>query len=49
MNRYVNNKSGAGAYTYNIDWNSLGFMTGGRYMFSQKALKEAPIDGKLFD
>lgn len=22
MNRYVNNKSGAGAYTYNIDWNS---------------------------
>ena len=33
----------------NIDWNSLGFMTGGRYMFSQKALKEAPIDGKLFD
>ena len=33
----------------NIDWNSLGFMTGGRYMFSQKSLKETPVDGKLFD
>ena len=31
-----------------IDWNELGFMTGGRYIFSQKSLKEAPVDGKLF-
>lgn len=31
-----------------MDWNSLGFMTGGRYLFSQKALTEAPIDEKLF-
>ena len=31
-----------------LDWNELGFMTGGRYMFSQKSLKEAPIDGRLF-
>lgn len=32
-----------------IDWNSLGFMTGGRYIFSQKSLKETPINGKLFE
>lgn len=31
-----------------IDWNSLGFMTGGRYIFAQKSLQEAPIDGTLF-
>ncbi len=32
-----------------MDWNSLGFMTGGRYIFSQRSLKETPIDGKLFE
>ena len=32
-----------------IDWNSLGFMTGGRYIFAQKSLQEAPIDGTLFE
>ena len=32
----------------NIDWNSLGFVTGGRYMFAQKSLLEAPIDGTIF-
>lgn len=32
-----------------IDWNALGFMTGGRYIFAQKSLLEAPIDGKLFE
>ena len=31
-----------------IDWNALGFMTGGRYIFAQKSLLEAPIDGKIF-
>lgn len=31
-----------------IDWDSLGFMTGGRYVFAQKSLKEAPIDATLF-
>lgn len=31
-----------------VDWRKLGFMTGGRYMFSQKSLQEAPIDGTLF-
>ena len=31
-----------------VDWQKLGFMTGGRYMFSQKSLQEAPIDGTLF-
>ncbi len=31
-----------------LDWNKLGFMTGGRYLFTQKSLKEAPIDGKIF-
>lgn len=32
----------------NIDWNSLGFVTGGRYIFAQKSLLEAPIDGTIF-
>ena len=31
-----------------LDWNALGFMTGGRYIFAQKSLLEAPIDGKIF-
>ena len=30
------------------DWQMLGFMTGGRFIFSQKSLQEAPIDGTLF-
>ena len=32
-----------------IDWESLGFMTGGRYLFAQKSLKEAPVDASLFE
>ena len=32
-----------------MDWDSLGFMTGGRYMFSQKSLKEVPINEELFN
>ena len=31
-----------------LDWQSMGFVTGGRYLFAQKSLKEALIDGKLF-
>lgn len=31
-----------------LDWNRMGFMTGGRYLFAQKSLKEAPVNGKLF-
>ena len=31
-----------------VDWNSLGFMTGGRYLFSQKSLQEAPVDATIF-
>ncbi|MCF0233219.1 MAG: hypothetical protein HUJ63_13420, partial [Enterococcus sp.] len=31
-----------------LDWNRLGFMTGGRYLFTQKSLQEAPINGKIF-
>lgn len=31
-----------------MDWNALGFMTGGRYLFSQKSLQEAPVDGTIF-
>jgi adenine-specific DNA-methyltransferase len=30
----------------NMNWEELGFMTGGRYLFSQKSLKEAPITWK---
>ena len=32
----------------NVDWNALGFMTGGRFLFAQKSLMEAPIDGTIF-
>ena len=31
-----------------MDWQKLGFMTGGRYLFTQKSLEEAPVDGTLF-
>lgn len=31
-----------------LDWDTMGFMTGGRYIFSQKSLKEALVDAKLF-
>lgn len=31
-----------------IDWNDLGFVTGGRFVFSQKSLKEALIDRDIF-
>lgn len=33
----------------NLDWQGMGFMTGGRYLFAQKSLKEALVDGKLFE
>lgn len=32
-----------------VDWNSLGFVTGGRFIFAQKSLLEAPIDGRIFE
>lgn len=31
-----------------LDWQKLGFITGGRYVFSQKALMETPVDGNIF-
>lgn len=31
-----------------IDWNDLGFVTGGRFVFAQKSLKEALIDRDIF-
>ena len=31
-----------------IDWNDLGFATGGRFVFAQKSLKEALIDRDIF-
>lgn len=31
-----------------LDWEQMGFMTGGRYIFAQKSLKEAMIDDKIF-
>lgn len=31
-----------------LDWGNMGFMTGGRYIFSQKSLKEALVDVKYF-
>ncbi len=31
-----------------LDWNNIGFMAGGRYIFSQKSLKEALVDVKYF-
>ena len=30
-----------------LDWQKMGFTTGGRYIFSQKALTEALIDENL--
>ncbi len=32
----------------NFDWSAAGFMTGGRYLFSQKALLEVLVDDKDF-
>jgi len=32
-----------------IDWESVGLKTGGRFYFGQKSLSEAIIDGKLFE
>ena len=31
-----------------IEWNKMGFVTGGRYIFAQKSLKEALINDKIF-
>ena len=31
-----------------LDWDKMGFVTGGRYIFSQKSLKEALVNDKLF-
>ncbi len=31
-----------------LDWEQMGFVTGGRYIFAQKSLKEAMIDDKIF-
>ncbi|WP_139452290.1 class I SAM-dependent methyltransferase [Campylobacter armoricus] len=31
-----------------IKWNEMGFVTGGRYVFGQKSLKEALIDDRIF-
>ena len=31
-----------------LPWQDMGFITGGRYIFSQKALKEALIDDEIF-
>ncbi len=31
-----------------IAWDEMGFVTGGRYIFSQKSLKEALINDKIF-
>ena len=32
-----------------IEWEKMGFVTGGRYIFTQKSLKEALIDDKTFE
>ena len=31
-----------------IDWEQMGFVTGGRYIFAQKSLQEAMIDDEIF-
>ena len=37
------------AYLLNqIDWEQMGFVTGGRYIFAQKSLQEAMIDDEIF-
>ncbi|TSA86021.1 MULTISPECIES: class I SAM-dependent methyltransferase [Helicobacter] len=32
-----------------INWEDMGFVTGGRYIFSQKSLQEALVDANLFE
>ncbi len=32
-----------------LDWRALGFVTGGRFIFAQKSLKEAMVHDKLFE
>lgn len=32
-----------------IEWDKMGFVTGSRYIFSQKSLKEALVYDKIFE